>query len=86
MKKTASLLLGLVLLASTSGCYCWSPLYGGMGMPLGGCPPMQQQQITPMPSVTPGAALHTIDGIRTALPAPTAIYPPVVLETLPTFK
>ena len=74
MKKTTSLLLGLALLASTSGCYCWPFYGGGMGMyPYGGCPPGQPTPITPAPV---GTSYNTIDvppvaTPMTMLPAPT---------------
>lgn len=89
MKKTTSLLLGLALLGSTSGCYCWPFYGGGMGYPYG-CPPGQPTPITPAPV---GTSYNTIDATPMAMPAPTPVTvlpaptpTPVVLETLPTFR
>lgn len=36
MKQMAVLMLGLTLVMTSSGCYCWSPLSGGIGTPYGG--------------------------------------------------
>ncbi len=91
MKRTSSLLLGLALMGTTTGCYCM-PYYGaggggGMGFPLG-CPPTQPTPVMPTPVLPMG--FNTINAMPSAtpitvLPAPT-MTTPVVIESLPTFR
>jgi hypothetical protein len=89
MKRTASLLLGLALIGTTTGCYCM-PYYGaggGTGFPLG-CPPGQPTQMMPTP--VPATGFNTMPGVPmatpvTVLPTPVATTP-VVIESLPTFR
>lgn len=93
MKRTASLLLGLALIGTTTGCYCM-PYYGagGTGFPLG-CPPGQPNQMMPTP--VPATGFNTMPGVPvatpvTVLPTSVATTPmattPVVIESLPTFR
>ncbi|MBO09209.1 MAG: hypothetical protein CMJ68_00425 [Planctomycetaceae bacterium] len=91
MKRTASLLLGLALIGTTTGCYCM-PYYGagGTGFPLG-CPPGQPTQMMPTPAPVPATGFNTMPGVPvatpvTVLPAPAAATTPVVIESLPTFR
>ena len=95
MKRTASLLLGLALIGTTTGCYCM-PYYGagGTGFPLG-CPPGQPNQMMPTPVPVPATGFNTMPGVPmatpvTVLPTSVATTPmattPVVIESLPTFR
>ena len=96
MKRTSSLLLGLALMGTTTGCYCM-PYYGagggggGMGFPLG----YPQTQPTPvMPTPVPMTGFNMMNAVPTAMPVatPVTILPapamttPVVIESLPTFR
>ena len=96
MKRTSSLLLGLALMGTTTGCYC-TPYYGagggggGMGFPLG----YPQTQPTPvMPTPVPMTGFNMMNAVPTAMPVatPVTILPapamttPVVIESLPTFR
>ena len=90
MKRTASLLLGLALIGTTTGCYCM-PYYGagGTGFPLG-CPPGQPTQMMPTPAPVPATGFNTMPGVPvatpvTVLPTPVATTP-LVIESLPTFR
>jgi hypothetical protein len=95
MKRTSSLLLGLALMGTTTGCYC-TPYYGaggggGMGFPLG-CPPTQPTPVMPTP--VPMTGFNMMNAVPSAMPAatPVTILPapamttPVVIESLPTFR
>lgn len=94
MKRTSSLLLGLALMGTTTGCYC-TPYYGagggGMGFPLG-CPPTQPTPVMPTP--VPATGFNMMNTVPTAMPAATpvtvlpapAMTTPVVIESLPTFR
>ena len=96
MKRTSSLLLGLALMGTTTGCYC-TPYYGagggggGMGFPLG-CPPTQPTPVMPTP--VPMTGFNMMNAVPSAMPAatPVTILPapamttPVVFESLPTFR
>jgi hypothetical protein len=96
MKRTSSLLLGLALMGTTTGCYCM-PYYGagggggGMGFPLG-CPPTQPTPVMPTPVLPMG--FNTINAMPIAMPSatPITVLPaptmttPVVIESLPTFR
>jgi len=96
MKRTASLLLGLALIGTTTGCYCM-PYYGaggGLGFPLG-CPPTQPTPVLPTPTPAPATGYNMIDVTPVATQPvatpvtvlPTPIAPtPVVVESLPTFR
>ena len=93
MKRTASLLLGLALIGTTTGCYCM-PYAGGTGFPLG-CPPGQPNQMMPTPVPVPATGFNTMPGVPmatpvTVLPTSVATTPmattPVVIESLPTFR
>ena len=95
MKRIGTLLLGLFLLVTTSGCYCWSPWSGGWGYPgqCGGACGVQSG-----PVIDQGAYYGTYNSVQTAMPvmmpAQTAYYPPLYtvpqtasapLQSLPTY-
>ena len=95
MKRTASLLLAAALWGTTTGCYCM-PYGGGMGFPLG-CPPTHPTQMMPTP--VPSTGYNMINAVPVAspvatpaatpvmlMPTPITTPPPVVVESLPTFR
>jgi len=93
MKRTSSLLLGLALMGTTTGCYCmpYNGAGGGMGFPLG-CPPTMPTPVMPTPVQPMG--FNTINAMPMAMPSatPITVLPaqpmttPVVIESLPTFR
>ena len=97
MKRIATLLFGLFMIASTSGCYCWSPWHGGWGGYQGGGGQCGSCGIQSGPVIDQGAYYGSYSSVQAGLPvapATTAYYPPLYtapqtavapLQSLPTY-
>jgi len=97
MKRVATLLLGLAMLMSFTGCYCYSPWMGGAGYPYGGgggaCGP---GGCAPGATFAPQTGYYqSYDTIQAGVPfgpAPIAVAPvhPATafapLDSLPTYR
>ena len=88
MKRLTTMLLGIALVMSSTGCYCWTPWFGGYGTYPGGGAGAGAGGcwggncgVAPMQGTIPpqGAYYNTYDTIQSAMPAPVPLtaVPPV---------